>query len=132
MARLLYSLFTLHAAITDDYAKLASGWWSTFTRRDSDPLGFNEEFLTLHISIIHMPVSPLPGLILAQSTSNFFFVANNFFVSFVAKSFMIVLMNGFTPRGRGVIASKSSGILEKRSEILVSRCDFGVRRGVIL
>ncbi|MBU0488545.1 MAG: hypothetical protein KKA07_04670 [Bacteroidetes bacterium] len=32
--RLLPSLFTLHAGITTDYAKLASDWWLTFVGQD--------------------------------------------------------------------------------------------------
>ena len=86
IARLLCSLFTLHAAITDDYAKLVSDWWSTFAGWDFKPYpqGFIEEFLLLNIYspiiYIYASVSPLPGLILAQLTllTSFFTIVGLF------------------------------------------------------
>ncbi|HLP57869.1 MAG TPA: hypothetical protein VK186_03530 [Candidatus Deferrimicrobium sp.] len=40
MPWLLYLLSTLRAAIADDYARLASGWWSTFTGWEWLPIEF--------------------------------------------------------------------------------------------
>lgn len=45
----------------NDYARLVSGWWSTFTGWDLNPPGFNEAFQRLRAC-----ASPPPGLSLAQ------------------------------------------------------------------
>jgi len=45
----LYPLSTLRADITDDYARLASGWGVNLYRWDSDPLGVNEGVLAVSV-----------------------------------------------------------------------------------
>jgi hypothetical protein len=62
ITQLLHSLSTLRAAITDDYARLASGWWLTTTRWDCLPTGFLRE-------VSDFTSSPSPGLRLARQNS---------------------------------------------------------------